>query len=670
MNKIIFITVLISLPFNLLLSQQVDSSTVVTEDVLDNLLDDTDEESENSELFDLLEDLIQNPIDINTADINELQRLPGIDPFKANVLIEHRNKYGLFYSINELFSIRDLDTKSIQSILPFVTVSSLNQESQSINDNNINTSSFLDRSKLFIRSRIMNDLQTRNAFLNGRYEGSKLKSYNRMLYNYSNNFQLGFLTEKDPGEKSFTDFASFHLQAKEIGIIKSFIVGDYVLEYGQGLALWSPFGFSKGADAIYPVKKKSRYLRPYTSSLEYRFFRGASTRINLGNFDITTFYSYNTFDATIDSITGEITSFGQTGYHRTANELNRKGAVNSRVIGGVLDYSFLSNQKVGLIVYNTSFDRKLLAKSLYDVEGDNFNYVSYYYDFNFSKINLFGEFSYDGTSVASINGLQFSISNEFVYTTAIRSYPRNYKNLYGFGFSERTGKINNEIGIYSGLKWKTNIGVINLYYDIFKFPYKTSENSLSSEGNELLFNLTSRPFVKVETRLRYKFENKEVSEIINSNQNIVRRLKQIIRTEFLYDISSYLRLKWRFEYNHFLIREASIKETGFLMFQDVRYLLQRNLSFYGRIIFFHTDSFNSAVYEFENDLFGVMPNLAMFGRGLRWYLILKYRPVSELTISAKYAETFKPREKFLSSGDNQINNNVDNRLSLQIDFKF
>ncbi len=669
MKHFIFITCFLIIPTNYLISQ-VDSSTIVTEDVLDNLLDDTDEEGENSELFDVLEDLIHNPINLNTADLNELERLPGIDPSTAKAIIDHRKKYGLFYSTNELFSIKDLDPRLIQNILPLVTVHVFIQQSQSEDDSNINDRSFLDRSKLIIRSRVVNDLQTRNAFLNNRYQGSKLKSYNRLIYNYSNKLQFGFLTEKDPGEKSFTDFTSFHFQAKDISIINNFVAGDYVLEFGQGLALWSPFGFSKGADAIYPVKKKARYLRPYTSSLEYRFFRGASTRLDLRNFDLTAFYSYNTFDATIDSITGEITSFGQTGYHRTTNELNRKGAVNSKLVGGVIDYSFLNNQKIGVIFYNTTFDKNFVPTSLYDIEGDNFNYLSTYYDFNFSRINIFGEFSFDGTSVASINGIQFWAGNDFVYTTTIRSYPRNYKNLYGFGFSERSGKINNEIGIYSGIKWKTSLGVVNLYYDIFKFPYKTSENSLSSEGNEFLISLNSRPFTKIETRLRYKYENKEVSEIINSNQNIVRRLKQIIRTEFLYDLSKSLRLKWRFEYNHFRISEASIKEEGLLIFQDIRYLVQRNFSLYGRIIFFHTDSFNSAVYEFENDLFGVMPNLAMYGKGLRWYLIVKYKPISKLTISVKYAETFKPREKFLSSGDNLINNNVDNRLSLQIDLNF
>ena len=62
------------------------------------------------------------------------------------------------------------------------------------------SNTFLEYSRLKLRSRFTNDLQTRDGFLSGKYQGSKLKSYNRFLYNYDNNYQVGFLTEKDPGE--------------------------------------------------------------------------------------------------------------------------------------------------------------------------------------------------------------------------------------------------------------------------------------------------------------------------------------------------------------------------------------------------------------------------------------------------------------------------------------
>ena len=649
---------------------QLDSTSIITEDVLDNLLIEPDIETNSEELVEIFEDLIRNPIDINSADAFELLKLPNMDSQSAQKIIEHRNKFGYYFSPNELFSIRELDKQLIESIIPFVKTSRPKDDAENNEEVTIGTESIFTKSKLTLRNRVTNDLQNRDGFITGKYQGSKLKSYNRFLYNFDKNYQAGVLVEKDPGELSYTDFTSFHLQVKEIGILKNFVAGDYLLEYGQGLALWSPFGFSKGADAVYPVKKKARFLRPYTSAAEYRFFRGASARIVIDDFNLTAFYSGNTFDATIYPITGNITSVGQTGFHRFESELSKKNSAHEKLIGGVLDYKLNNKFNVGMIYYNASFNKNFQSNSLYSIEGESFNYYSLYYDFNFSKINIFGEASYDGNSVASINGVQFSANRELIFTSAVRSYPRNYINLYGFGFSEKSGSINNEVGIYSGFKWVIPIGVLNLYYDIFKFPYRTNQNSLSSEGNDLLVDFVSVPLPNFELRLRYKYENKEVTELIGFDEEIVRRLKQIARTELIYNVSRFLRLKTRIEYNHYFIKDAGLKENGFLVFQDVRYVPQKNINLYGRIIFFQTDSFNSAVYEYENDLLGVMPNLAMYGKGVRWYLIIKYKPLNFLTLSTKYSETYKPDVTSLSSGDNEIIGNVDNRISFQIDLSF
>ena len=649
---------------------QLDSTAIITDGVLENILIENDEESDSDEFVDIVEDLIKNPLDLNSIDLIELSKLPTIDSKSAQKIIEHRNKFGYFFSTSELYSIRELDKSLIESILPFLKVTQSKSNLESTEFGQEDSQPFFKFAKFNLRSRMTSDLQNRNGFESGKYQGSKLKSYNRFLYTHNKNYQAGFLIEKDPGEKSFTDFSSFYFQVRDLGFVNSFIAGDYVLEYGQGLALWSPFGFSKGSDAVYPVKKKARYLHAYTSAAEYRFFRGAATRLTLDNISLTAFYSVNTFDATIDSISGEITSVGISGFHRFESELNKRAAATEKLIGGVLDYRFLGKMNIGVIYYHTSFDKEFESTSIYDLSGNNFNYTSIYYDLNFSNFNLFGEASFDGTSVASINGLQFYAGDNFIFTSSVRSYPRNYNNLYGFGFSERSGRINNEVGIYSGFKWKIPIGIINLYYDIFKFPYRTNENSLSSEGNEVLFDFITKAINKFEIKFRYKYENKEINELINSDELIVRRLKQIARTELVYNLSKDLRLKTRIEYNHFFVREASKKEHGFLVFQDVRFVAHKKFNFSSRIIFFQTDSFSSAIYEFENDLLGVMPNLAMYGKGIRWYLIAKYKPLQFLSISAKYAETYKPDETTLSSGDNEIIGNLDNRFSLQIDLSF
>jgi len=146
------------------------------------------------------------------------------------------------------------------------------------------------------------------------------------------------------------------------------------------------------------------------------------------------------------------------------------------------------------------------------------------------------------------------------------------------------------------------------------------------------------------------------------------RYRQQFRFEMVFSVSSNLQLKNRIEYNSYSLRKNSFNEKGWLFFQDVKYKPEQNISLYGRIIFFKSDSFNSAIYEFENDLPGIMSNLAMYGEGFRWYLLMKIKLLNALNLSFKYSETTKPKEKSLSSGTSEIFSNVDNNFHLQLEF--
>ena len=186
-------------------------------------------------------------------------------------------------------------------------------------------------------------------------------------------------------------------------------------------------------------------------------------------------------------------------------------------------------------------------------------------------------------------------------------------------------------------------------------------------GEEYLFDYLTKPIKKFELRLRYKYEDKDVAEPIDNTKQIVNRIKRAVRGEIIYSISNKIRLKGRFEYAAFDIAATNLHENGYLIFQDLRYSPTNNLNIYGRIIFFQTDSFNSAIYEYENNLTGVLANIPLFYEGVRWYLMFRYRPMKPITLSFKYSETYKPGEKSIGSGDNLIPLNLDNVLALQLD---
>ncbi len=648
---------------------QFDSVESAAEEVIDDLLEEPAEEVESSELYQMFDDLRENPIDINSASIDDIERIPLLNFSDAELIIKHREKYGRFFSASELYSVRGIPQETIRKILPFVKVTTPGEDKFNYNiKRNFFGSMFLN-SGITVRSRVVKDLQTRKGFAENKFAGSQYKIYNRILGRLNDNIQFGVVTEKDAGEKSLYDFVSMHLALYNLGIIKKIVIGDYIPEFGQGLSLWSPYGLSKGGEAVYPLKKSERGLTPFKSTNENKFFRGIASQINYNFLNISLFYSKNSLDANIDPYTNEIISTPLGGLHRTDTEVREKNTASETVYGIGINSNWNEYIRTGLLYYSSKFSNPFLSSTATDINGNYFKYYSFYFNIIYSKINLFGETAYDGKTAAEIAGLEFFPVDNFAYAVSLRNYPANFINLHGFGFGE-SSNTKNELGFYTGIKWRTRFGLINFYYDQYKFPYATYSNPMPSHGYEFLISLSSMPFGSVETKLRMKYEKKDVNGALDNIVSIVNRIRQNIRTEILFKINNNFSLKGRFEYNNSNILSTGQNENGVLVYQEAKISALKWLTFYGRIIFFKTDSFNSAVYEYESGLTGVLSSSALFGEGIRWYAILKIKTPFNFMLSLKYSETYKPEEKTLGSSYSTINGNLDNNFSMQMDMEF
>ncbi len=63
------------------------------------------------------------PININTANFEELQQVPGIGPATAEKILQMRKSYGTFKSVDDLLSIKGIGKKRLEKMRKYLTVS-------------------------------------------------------------------------------------------------------------------------------------------------------------------------------------------------------------------------------------------------------------------------------------------------------------------------------------------------------------------------------------------------------------------------------------------------------------------------------------------------------------------------------------------------------------------
>jgi len=321
---------------------------------------------------------------------------------------------------------------------------------------------------------------------NKHYYGGPQHLYCRYGFNYRNKIRFGLTTEKDPGEIFFNDtlknpfeFLSAYLYLQDLAKIKTLIVGDYHLEFGQGLTMWSGLAFGKSADVI-DIKKRKKEIRPNTSTNENRFMRGVATKINIANFDITAFYSNKNIDGNIliaDTLPKDETyfsSFQESGYHRTLNELLDKNIISENIFGGRISYrkNFFN---IGATAFETNLGSELLnPNKIYNqFEFSGKQNLNFGFDYNviFRNINLFGEFSAskNGGKAYLIGGL-FMLDPRVSFSILYRNYQKDFQNLFCNAFGENN-KNNNEKGLYFGISAQLTPKIsCYAYSDRFSFP--------------------------------------------------------------------------------------------------------------------------------------------------------------------------------------------------------
>ncbi len=652
-----------------------DSTDTMYEEGAEILLQDIDSDSEDSDFMDYLDDLRRHPVDLNSSTRDQLTSVPLITTAIAERIIDYRNTHSSFSSKRELLKIDGINEQLYGLISQYLIA---RKKSKRISKFPEPKEQFNKLSADF-RSLFIQDLLPKSGFINGKYIGTRFRNANRLRLDYSaNSFILrsGIVTDKDPGETSHIDFISGYISYQGNGYLKYAVLGDYQLSFGSGLTLGNSYSPPKSLESS-SGKRRARSIYSYSSSGEFSFFRGTAVNVELLGFNAYGFFSKRSLDASVDTVANEVRTVYTDGYHRTQSEISGRNAFVETLFGGRLEFKrelLCIGSTVRYSKYSLPLSRDTIKK-LFGIFGEKSSAAGIDFQYRHGLLNTFGEASLSGAgSVAFYGGISYSAGSVADLIFSFRKFPFDFAPSHNSSFGERSTS-ENETGFFAGLRLTPFKKLsITAYFDQYAFPYRTFFTPTPARGKDFLAGIEYRTSNGLIMNLRFRSESKEdvlnaANELGKDFKILIQRNQKNVRAGITYGKKGF-RIRSRYEYCMVNYSGFVRSGKGQLFYTDISSELFRQLNFSARVIYFHTDNYDNRIYEFENDVSGVMTNLALYGKGMRWYLIARARPLPGITLEAKYSETFFSGVKKIGSGNDEISGDILNRLSLSMEAVF
>lgn len=674
-------------------SQETDTSGLLSPENLQLYLEQMAETSQNSEDYVDLQLAVParnlNLSDINQADPDLLKRVYGFSEQQVQNLQDYQSRYGPLLTIYELQLIEAFTSSVIKNISQYISSSS------QLPRKNIRFAELLRSGRQDILVRYGQTLEKQKGYISadlkdgqpvtGRsYLGHPAYFYIRGQYNSYDRIRFGITAEKDPGEEFFSgtqrngfDFYSSYLMFTDFGMINSLIIGDYQLDFGQGLTLSTGSHFRNWIGMTQGIRS-AKCISRHSGTDEFNFLRGIATTINTGKFGFTAFYSSRKKDATTatynpanEKVTS-VSSFYSSGLHRTINEYSKKGALTERIFGGHLTFKH-QFMETGLTIFKSHYSASFISRDVaYDLFGftgtDNLN-AGVDMRMIVRNVSLFGEFSMSSNMAkAFVAGIKSNIFPDMCCLILYRNYQKNYQNLYCKAFGENS-ENRNEKGLFMGIN--TNLSrkvTIQAYADYFSFPWLKYQVSAPSKGCEYFlqcnYSPTSKAMIYLLYRMKVKQSDKQqTTSVVDQTGEMDRKN---IRLHLSYSILKIIQLENNFDY----LRNSSPdgrKSNGYVISQDISVRPEQGLwSVIVRYALFDTESYDDRIYSYEHDVLYSFSVPAYYDKGTRINILGTFHLNKQVELWVRLARTVYANKTSVGSDLNTISGNTKTDIKLQL----
>lgn len=653
------------------LHAQEEDADVILRPILEDLLDQADEAVDYTALEEDLRYYLHHPLNLNYLTRGDLQELHFLSPYEIEALLQYREEYGPFLYEYELQAVAGLEIRTIGRLLYFVE---LGREGR---PQPLSATDFYatGQHQLLLRTTRYAEQLSGYDGEGSDYLGSPWSTRARYLYRLGRTVSFGFTAEKDAGEEFFQgsqphgfDFYSAHFFLhRPKGWLKTVAVGDYQLQAGQGLVLWSGLAFSR-SPGVASAARSSRGLLPYRSANENLFFRGTAATVGWKGGELTAFFSHKKTDANIlepDTVdagiaAASVSSINYTGYHRTVGELADKDVL-SETAAGVTATQQLGRLTLGGTLLGTRYGSEIEPQPepyrYFHFQGQTAVNASGFYSVLFRNFYFFGEAAVSSPELrlAQVHGVLANLADGAEMSVVFRKYDPGYFAPFANPFGE-SSSAGNETGLYVGGRFRLARGwYASAYADYFRFPWLRYRVNAPSAGYEYLAQVEYEIRKKLLMYVRYREEVKSWNTQLEGSPQYALQdhHRRGLRYHIAYTVSDAWQLNTRMEASWFQAGNEE-PETGLLAFQDVIWQpLEGPLTLKGRFTLFDVESYNARIYAYEHDvLYGF--SIPFFqDEGMRWYLLAKWEVSRKISFWARVARTRVLDRETLGSGLNE-----------------
>jgi hypothetical protein len=469
---------------------------------------------------------------------------------------------------------------------------------------------------------------------------------------------------------------------REAKALKQLVIGDYQVQFGQGLTCWNSMAFGKSSFSV-QVKRNAQGLKPYSSVNESSFFRGAGITVGNKFLSATAFASRRKLDATFNADT-VLTDDGMVvssillgGLHRTESEIAKKNMLTEIVSGGNIQVQ-KGMWKLGTVAVHRSLSDSIAARTDWyangKFEGQTQSAVGMYAEGVWQNVSLFGEVSRSSNHAwAYVTGLTAALHSRVSATALFRNFDQDFQSVYSNVIAEGSSVFpSNERGMYVSVQAQLSKKIsVNAYSDGVQYPWLRYQVTGPSSFTDNVIQFNYKPDKKHEFYARWRIRRTSVDRnVLNRIDFPVDKLSEQIRLNFVFSPTESLKLHSRLEFVK-TNEEGLPTENGYLVFQDVIWKkmgVPCTITF--RYALFQTDAWNARLYAYENDVLYSYSIPAYYGKGARIYGIFKFDVRRNIDLWIRVAQwTYIDRDQ-ISSGDSAIEGFRKTDCTLQMRMQF